>query len=104
MVYYFTPESNSYMSSSGLLGCFQLLGRGPVLVWSPHPMGGCVTATRQGFPGTQSSVLAMDSMEFPALPTVVTQRANQVPRLILCSMRNHLGTATEVVKIHFKKK
>lgn len=85
------------------LGCFQLLGRGPVLIWSPHPMYGCMMATRQGFPGTQRPVLAMDSTAFPALPTVVRQHAKQVPRLILRSMRNHLGTATEVVKIHFKK-
>lgn len=40
-------------------------------------MYGCVMATRQGFPGTQRLVLAMDSMGFPALPTVVTQRAKR---------------------------
>lgn len=103
MVYYFTRESNIYMSSSGLPRLFPAPWQRPCSDLEPTSHVRMYEATRQGFPGTQRPMLAMDSTAFPALPTVVRQHAKQVPRLILRSMRNHLGTATEVVKIHFKK-
>lgn len=56
MVYYFTRESNSYMSRSGLPRLFPAPWQRPCSGLEPTSMYGCMMATRQGFPGTQHGV------------------------------------------------
>lgn len=103
MVYYFTRESNIYMSSSGLPRLFPAPWQRPCSDLEPTSHVRMYDGHKAGVPRNTKTGASHGSTAFPALPTVVRQHAKQVPRLILRSMRNHLGTVTEVVKIHFKK-